>query len=222
MRLVIIGAETVGLSLVGLTAKADHDVIVIEPDTDRAEHCADQHDVTVLNISISDEEVPEEADLAKADAMIATTMDDATNLMAMLLAREHDVEKRASIVNHPSHKSMFERLGINILIDPEILVAQHLLDLSLLPQSVDVTTLQDHEQVIEVTLTSESPLVGQTPKTIREKGLLNDDLLIISIQRDEKSFFLKDETELKHGDELIVFSRRPIARKDVDIFIGTD
>lgn len=222
MRLIIIGAEAVGIALVGLAAKADHDVVVIEPDSQRAEYCADQYDVTVLNIGISDEEVSEESDLAKADAVIAATMDDSTNLMAMFLAREHGVDRRASIVNHASHKTMFERLGVNMLTDPEFLVAQHLLDLVLLPQSVDVTTLQDREQIMEVVLGAQSALAGQTPKDIQENELLNKDLFIISAERDGKSFFLKDDTELQPGDELIVFSRRPIERKDVDVFIGTE
>lgn len=222
MRLVIIGADTVGLALVGLASNSNHDVVVIEPDPERAEHCADQHDVTVLNIGISDEEVSEESELARADAVIATTMDDSTNLMAMLLAREHEVEKRATVVNLPSHKRMFERLGVDILTDPEFLVAQHLLDLVLLPHSVDVTTLQGHEQIMEVTLRAGSSLAGQSPKDIKENKLLNRDLLIILVERDGERFFFENDTRLQPDDKLIVFSRRPIERRDVDTFLGTD
>lgn len=222
MRLVIVGAETVGLALVGLASKAGHDVVVVEPDAERAEHCADHYDVTVLNIGISDEEVSEESELARADAVVATTMDDSTNLMAMLLAREHEVEKRASIVNLVSHKRMFERLGVDVLTDPEFLVAQHLLDLTMLPRSVDVTTLRNREQIMEVTLTSESSLAGKTLKQIKEKGVLGKDLFIISARREGEDFFLQDDTELSSGDELIIFSRNTIGRKEVEIFIGTD
>lgn len=222
MRLIIVGAETLGIALTDIASKAGHDLVVIEPDAERAAQCADQYDVTVLNIGIAEEQVSEESDLARADAIIAATQDDSMNLMAMLLAREHGVEKRACVVNHGSHRRMFERLGVNVMIDPELLVAQHLLDLVLLPRSVDVTTLPDREQVMEVTLDARSPLAGNTLSAVRSGNMLGKDLVIILMEREDERFFPEDDTTLRSGDGLVVFSRRPIGREDLDIFIGDD
>lgn len=222
MHLIIVGAGPVGNSLVELALKARYDVVVVEPNAERAEHCADRYDVRVLNMEVSDENMAEEAGMSRALAVIATTTDDSTNLMAMFLGREHDVKTLTSAVNHLSHESMFRKLGVHVLTDPEILVAQHLLDLTLLPHAVDVTTLQDKEQVIEVRLGSGSPLAGRTVGEVANEGLLQRGLFLVSVQRDDEAFFPTAETRLEAGDQVIVFSRKAIRRKDLLLFHGDD
>lgn len=222
MTLVIVGAGPVGNSLIELALEAGHDVVMIEPDRERAEHAADRHDVRVLNMDIADEEVPTEAGLARAKALIATTTDDSTNLMAVLLGREHEIRTLTSAVNHNAHRRMFERLGVRVLTDPEILVARHLLDITMLPRAVDVTTLQDREQIIEITLASQSPLVGMSLAQIADRDALAGKLFIVSVQRGEDAFFPGPATTLEAGDQLIVFSRKAIRHNDLQVFTGSD
>ncbi|PWG65097.1 potassium channel family protein [Spiribacter halobius] len=220
MYLVIVGAGPVGNSLIELALEAGHDVVMVEPDAARAEHCADRHDVRVLAMDVAEDEFPEESGLEQADALIATTTDDSTNLMAVFLGRETGVATLASTVNHDSHVQLFRRLGVRVLADPERLVAQHLLDITLLPRTTDVTTLQDSEQVIELTLAPGSPLAGLTLEEIAERELLGPGLFIISVARKGKAFFPRHATRLEGGDQLIVFSRSAIRREDLDVFNG--
>ncbi|MRH78729.1 TrkA family potassium uptake protein [Spiribacter sp. C176] len=130
MYLVIIGAGPVGNSLVERALEAGHTAAVVEPDATLAQECAEQHDVLVLEMAISAETAAAESHLADADAVIATTADDSTNLMAMLLAQEAGVERRTSTVNQHSHMAIFRRLGVRVLADPERLVAENLLDMT--------------------------------------------------------------------------------------------
>lgn len=223
MHTIIIGAGPVGDSLVSLAQQAKFDVIMVEADAERANACADNHDVRVLNMDVADDALAEEAGFGKARAVIATTTDDSTNLMAMFLGREHGVEVLTSTVNHESHRAMFEHLGVHVLADPEVLVAQHLLDLTLLPRATDVTTLQDKEQIIEVTLDGCSPLAGHSIAQIDERRLLDPYLFIVSVEREEEEpFFPTERTELRAGDRLIVFSRKSIRREDLNVFTGSD
>jgi trk system potassium uptake protein TrkA len=222
MHLVIVGAGALGNRLITLAQKERHDVVIIEPDEQRAEECADLHDVRVLNMDVAEEGVADEADLDNAQALVATTGDDSTNLMAMLLGCEYEVETLTSIVNHSSHRRMFERMGVNVLSDPEVLVAQHLLDLTLLPRAADVTTLQDKEQIIEIELAAESPLAG-CPIDSKVGGELSErGLYVVSVERNGESFFPSGSTELQAGDQLIVFSRRSLRRSALGIFTGED
>lgn len=222
MTLVIVGAGPVGNSLIELALEAGHDVVMVEPDKARAEHAADRHDVRVLNMDIADEAAPVEAGLDRAKALIATTTDDSTNLMAVLLGREYKVPTLTSAVNHNAHRRMFERLGVRVLTDPEILVARHLLDITLLPGAVDVTTLQDREQIIEITLGSDSPLAGASLAEIADQDRLGGKLFIVSVQRGEDAFFPGPNTTLEPGDQLIVFSREAIRHDDLQVFTGGD
>lgn len=220
MHLIIVGAGPVGNSLIGLATQAGHDVVMIEPDEKRAQHCADRNDAIVLNTDIADDGVVEEAGFERARAIIATTTDDSTNLMAMVLGRSHGIETLTSTVNHHAHKQMFESLGVHVLADPEVLVARHLLDITLLPSAVDVTTLQDKEQIIEVPLSAESPLANQSLGDIHRQGQMDEGLFIVSIERDGNAFFPREDTTLMPGDQIILFSRRTITRHDLDLFTG--
>ncbi|HKJ95137.1 MAG TPA: TrkA family potassium uptake protein, partial [Gammaproteobacteria bacterium] len=197
MLVVIVGAGPVGNCLVDLVLGTGADVVMVEPNQKRADACADRHDVRVLHADVADEGVADEAGFDQAHAVIATTTDDSTNLMTMFLAREHDVEVLTSTVNHSGHKPLFERLGVNVLADPEVLVAQHLLDRTLLPKATDVTTLQDKEQIIELDLDRNSPLAGRTLEEIAREELLPRDLFIVSIERGAEPFFPTEDTRLE-------------------------
>ena len=67
-----------------------------------------------------------EAEVARADAVVATTDDDAQNLMAMVLAKEHKVKRCISLINLPSHSDIFEKLGVEVISDPAGIVARQL------------------------------------------------------------------------------------------------
>ncbi len=222
MHLVIVGAGALGNRLITLAQKEHHDVVMIEPSRGQAEECADTQDVRVLHMDVAEEGVAEEADLDNARAIIATTADDSTNLMAMLLGSEHKVETLTSIVNQNSHRRMFERLGVHVLTDPEVLVAQHLLDLTMLPRAADVTTLQDKEQVIEIQLGAESPLAGHAINSEAGRELFERGLLVVSVERDGKCFFPSGGTELQAGDHLIAFSREVIRHGALELFTGDE
>jgi trk system potassium uptake protein TrkA len=130
------------------------------------------------------------------------------------------VETLTSTVNHHAHKALFEKLGVHVLADPEILVAQHLLDMTLLPRAADVTTLQDKEQIIEVTLDASSPLAGHTLGEVAESELVPRGLFIVSVDREGEPTFPTASTEMKPGDNIIVFSRSTIRHEDLAVFTG--
>lgn len=220
MRLIVLGAGPIGNSLIKLASDSGHDVVMIEPDEARSAHCADRYDARVLNMDIRDANVAEEARMDGADAIIATTDDDSSNLMAMFLGHELKVGVLTSIVNHDSHLRLFEKLGVHVLADPEVLVASHLYNLTLLPQASDVTSLQHREQIIEIELTDESALAGLTVGEITKRQLLPKSLFLVSIERNDEPFFPTESSRLEAGDHLTVFSRRPVKRDQLSLFTG--
>lgn len=126
MHLIILGGAPEGASLIDLALGEGHQVILIEANEERARAVLQKHDLKVLNGNIADDQILEEAGAAQADALIATTTDDSANLMAMVLGKEHGIKTLVTTVNQPHHKSMFEHLGVQVLANPENLVAQHL------------------------------------------------------------------------------------------------
>lgn len=221
MHIIIVGAGTVGDSLAGLALKLGHQVVVIEEDEARAESAAEKHDALVLHAAIAEADIMDEAGARDCKALIATTGDDSTNLMAMVLGQEYGIETLISTVNHKHHGRLFDRLGVRTLVDPEVIVAQHLLDLVLHPTAEDVTTLSGREQIYHLRLAADSGLADHDFGELESEGLLPEDVYIVSIHRDGEDFFPRTASRLQAGDELIVFARRPLSEKSIQLFTGS-
>lgn len=126
MYLIIVGMDSVGRSLVDLAVKDKHEVVVIEEQEYQAQAILQKYDVRVLQADIAQAGIMDEAGADQADALIATTHSDTGNLMTMFLGREHKINTLISVVNEPEHQGLFERLGVQVLIDPELIIARYL------------------------------------------------------------------------------------------------
>ncbi|MGC1952380.1 MAG: TrkA family potassium uptake protein [Gammaproteobacteria bacterium] len=220
MYLIVIGAGDIGSSLVELALKAGHDVVVIEADKERAEHVAASLDALVLNAAIAEDGIMEEAGAERADAFIATTGDDSTNLMAMFLGQEYGIRRLTSIVNQAHHRRLFERLNVHVLVDPEVIVARHLLDMVMHPRVKDVAILGEREQLLEVTISESSALVGQRYVELSGLKTLPAETFIVCIERDKRVLQAAEDLRLQAGDVLILLARRPLSEAELEIFTG--
>lgn len=126
MYLIIVGAGPEGSSLAELALKNGHRVAIIEKDEERAQAVLQKYNVQVFHANITQGGILDEADADQADALIATMDDDSANLMTMFLGKERGIKKLISMINDRQHQAMFERLGVQVLVDPEVIIAQHL------------------------------------------------------------------------------------------------
>lgn len=126
MYLIVIGAGLEGASLIDIAVEKGNEVALIESNEERARAVLNKHNIKVFQADIATGSVLEEADAKRADAIIATTSDDSANLMAMFLGKEYGIETLVSLVNEESHQKMFENMGVQVLTNPENIVAQYL------------------------------------------------------------------------------------------------
>ncbi|MGF1613917.1 MAG: potassium channel family protein [Gammaproteobacteria bacterium] len=220
MYLIVIGAGDIGSSVVELALKDGHDVVVIEADKRRAEQLADTLDALVLNAAITAQGIMEEAGAQRADAVMATTGDDSINLMAMFLGQEYGIRRLTSIVNQAHHRRLFERLNVHVLVDPQVIVARHLLDLVMHPRVKDVAVLGEREQLLEVTISESSALVGTRYTEVFELKTLPPDTFIVLVERNKRVLRATAEERLQAGDVLILLARRPLSEEELGIFTG--
>ncbi|MDJ0588882.1 MAG: NAD-binding protein [Pleurocapsa sp. MO_226.B13] len=126
MYLIIVGAGAVSKQLIAIAKEQGHKVAVIEKKTDRAREIMQEFDVRVFNADIAQGKVLEEAEVKRADAIIAATKDDSVNLMTMVLGKHYQVENLITLLQETEHRVMFEELGVTVLSDPEKLIAEKL------------------------------------------------------------------------------------------------
>ena len=126
MYLIIVGAGAVAQQLVAIAIEQGHRVAVIEKEAERARNIMQKFDVQIFNADIAQAHILEEAEVDKADAIVATTKDDSVNLMAMVLGKNYQVQTLVTLLQEKEHQTMFEKLGVKVLSDPEKLIAQQL------------------------------------------------------------------------------------------------
>lgn len=221
MYIIIVGAGAIGCSLMQLALDEGHEVVLIERADQRAYEASQRFDALVLHADISQAGILEEADVEKADALVATTNDDATNLMVMFLGREYGVKKLVSLVDVKEHIGMFESLGVQTVVDPEKIVSQHLYGRLRNTRVDDVITLSRGEQVFEATVGDNSRLAGNTIDAAYEEGLFASEQVVVSLRRgDEVILVPPGDTTLRPGDHLVVFSLKALDEVAYTAFMG--
>lgn len=126
MYLIIVGAGAVTKQLIAIAQEQGHKVSVIEKQEERARAIMREFDVRVFHADIAKGKILEEADVKNANTIIATTKDDSVNLMAMILGKHYQVENLITMLQDKEHRTMFEKLGVQVLSDPEKPIAQKL------------------------------------------------------------------------------------------------
>lgn len=204
MYTIIVGAGKIGSNLIEMATREGDDVVVIEEDEVVANEISSTYDCLVLNADATESDVLADAGVDRADAVISTTNIDAVNTMVMLLAREHDVPSLVSVVHDPVHIPIFEKIGVNIVENPQQLIADHLYHSVRYPGVENFMKLSEHSEFIEIEPEAEAPITKHTLSDAREQGLLPTDALVAAIKRDEDVLTPKGETVLSAGDLVTV------------------
>lgn len=204
MYLIIVGAGKIGRDLIEMATGGGNNVVVIEEDEEVANAISSEFDCLVLNADATESHLLEEAGVDRADAVISTTNIDAVNTMVMLLAREHNVPSLVSVVHDPVHIPIFENIGVNIIENPQRLIADYLYHSVRYPGIQDFMKLSEDSEFIEIKPQDNAPVTQQPLSVIRKTGLLPEDVLIAAIKRNSNVLTPKGDTVMAAGDLVTV------------------
>jgi len=208
MFMIIVGAGEIGSSLIKIASRGSNDIVVIESNRDRAEDISRSYDLDVYNTDATSADVLLEAGAERADALVATTSDDATNLMVMSLGREIGVPSLVSVVNNSTHTKLFRAQGANVMENPEEIVAEYLYNAIKRPKVKDFLSLSGEARVFRATISSDSPLIDKSLERAKKEKFIPDTTLIIAIERKGEVLVPSGGTEIKEGDGLTIFSQK--------------
>ncbi|MCF2241798.1 TrkA family potassium uptake protein, partial [Halobacterium salinarum] len=169
--------------LIDVATRSGNEVAVIERDDSRAARAADDYDCLVLHDDATIKDTLADAGAGRADAIISTTDQDATNIMVCLLAAEFDIPAILSVVHNPEHMGVFERIGVSTMENPQQLIAEYLYRAVTRPAIVDYMRIGDHAEVFEISVTDSAPVAGATLQEAANTGALPDDVLVVAIER---------------------------------------
>lgn len=220
MYLIIVGAGDIGTPLIEIATSSGYEVVVIEKDKERGDQIARNYDCMVLNADATIKETLIEAGGERADAIITTTDRDATNVMVSLLAQELEIPAVVSVVHDPEHMSLFRQIGVHTMQNPQRLIAESLFRAVERPSIVDYMRVGDVAEVFEITVAEDAPIAGLTLIEADEEGLLDEDTLVVAIERAgaDQPITPRGQTRIEDGDLLTVYSGTGATPEVTDIF----
>jgi trk system potassium uptake protein TrkA len=215
MYIVIVGAGGIGKRLTELTLKdGNHNVIVIDKDQARCEEIARKYDAVAINADATQEDTLDESEVKKADVLVTTTDDDATNLMVVSLAKNKGVKHLISVVNQEESKPMYMEKGVKMVKSPNIVMAEHLYKSIKHPTVEEYMNVGVYAEIFRLPINSNSKLSG---KTITDIGLPKKSL-IVAVERDRKFIIPTDDIELFSGDKVTVLAHKDQVNRVAALF----
>jgi len=205
-RVVIIGGGNVGLSV----AKALEDRTarvrskVIERDRGIAEKAAESLERTiVLNGDGLNMDLLSEANIERADAILAVTDDDKTNILACVRAKSAGAKMAICLINDPTLTPLMTPLDIDAYINPRTTTVSSILRHIRHGRVRGVYSIGDAEaEIIEAQVLSTSPIAG---KEIRDIDF-PEGVLIGAIKKSSEVVRPSGHTKVEEGDVIAIFS----------------
>src|SRR6202522_1488056 len=216
MRVAIAGAGAVGRSIARELLENGHEVLLIDQkpssikvdSVPRAEWLlADACEISSLD----------DAGLDRCNVVVAATGDDKVNLVVSLLAKtEYGVPRVVARVNHPGNEWLYnESWGVDVAVStPRLLSA-------LVEEAVSVGDLvrlmqfgRSEAGLVELTLPSGAPLVGQRVGTIEWPA----ETALVAILREGHVLVPHDDDPLQSGDELFFVTTQDVEDELENLF----
>ena len=209
MYIVIIGLGEVGRHLIQVLEQDGHDIVAVDQSPDAVRYIEEHHDVMTLTGYGAGEAVLEQAGVARADLLVAVTDHDEVNLIAALAARQAGTKK--TIARTQGNEWAKNRqgvrygvLGVDVAINPSVLVAQELVKIARSHGAVEVIDLaQDRIELVQVELTDQSRFLHRPISTVP----LPRDTLIAAIVRQGDLFVPGGADALQPGDRAYLLGR---------------
>ncbi|MBS1263637.1 MAG: Trk system potassium uptake protein TrkA [Methanonatronarchaeales archaeon] len=217
MRVVIAGAGRVGRSLADRLSSRGWGVNIIDRSPERCSeitrsdldsYCGDAGDPATLK----------EAGAGSANLFFALTDDDEVNLGASEAALDLGAGRAIARCENVENQERFEGMGVRT-VSPTDLAVDVLEDMFENPRvSSSLHVAGGEGEVMELSLSSESPVVG---RRIGELPL--EDVRVAALRDEERGFVIPgDDHVLEAGDVVVLVGRRGVTSSATHMFIGEE
>ena len=205
-RVVIVGGGNVGLEVARAleNRKTRTRAKVIERNRAQAERAAEALERTiVLNGDGLDAGLLKEAGIARADAMLAITDDDKTNMLSAVRAKAAGCPLAIALINDPTLVPLMEPLGIDAYINPRATTVSSILRHIRHGRVRQVYSIGDAEaEVIEAEVLSTSPMAGERLRDID----FPEGVLVGAVRKGDEVLRPTGALRIEEGDVVAIFA----------------
>ncbi|ARJ65536.1 Trk system potassium transport protein TrkA [Magnetospirillum sp. ME-1] len=217
-RIVIFGGGNIGLFLAQQleAARPNTSIKIIESNKERAEFAAKAvgHTVVIHGDAL-DPEILEEASVGAAEAVVAVTNDDETNILSGLLAKRYGCRRTMALINKTTYNSLVAPLGIDVAINPRAITVSNILQHVRRGRIHAVHSLHEgFGELIEADALETSSLVGKPLRDVK----LPAGVLLGAVVHDGKVVSPRGSTVIHPGDRVILFATADAVKKVEKMF----
>ncbi len=208
MHVVIIGLGEVGRHLIRALEPDGHDIVAIDHSQSVVDLVDEKFDVATIVGYGASEELLEQASISRADLCIAVTDHDEVNLVAALIAKtagaKRVVARTQGIEFARSRQGVrHDFLGVDVTINPSVLVAQELVKVARSHGAVEVIDLsQDRIELVQVEVTEKSKYCHRPLSSVPFKNAL-----VAAVVRNKELFVPGGADNLLEGDRIFLIGR---------------
>ena len=214
MKILILGAGQVGGTLAENLAKEAFDITLVDHDSDRLQELADRLDIQTFEGWASHPDVLRQAGADDVDMLVAVTSSDEVNMIACQvcysLFRTPTKIARIRSSSYLTREGFFskEHMPIDVLINPEQVVTNHIHELLKHPGALQVLDFAEGRvQLVAMRAYYGGPLVGQALSFLREH-MPNADTRVAAIFRRGRAITPEGSTVIEADDEVFFIAAR--------------
>lgn len=217
MRIVIVGAGTVGSYLAERLAVEGHDIVVIESEAAAAEDLQNRVDCLVIRANGASVHALEQAGVDGDTLLIAVTSSDAVNVLACQAGARLGVGRRVARVQDPSLRDGLESHGVDVVIDPVEALTRELLLLVRRGGVSEVHEFADGRiSLFGGRVQPDAPLDGITLRALRQR-VTGWDWIVAATVREGQTFIARGDSLISAGDHVLVVASGKASREALSL-----
>ncbi len=206
MQIIIVGAGKVGTSLAAQLIR-EHRVTVIDQEPRLIENIINVYDVMGVCGNGASYEVQKEAEVGRADLLIATTSSDEINILACLVAKKLGVAHTIARIRNPEYETQLRfmrgELGLTMSINPEKAAAHEIARVLRFPAAMKLESFSKGRlELVEYRLPEGSALHGVRLLDLYKNARAR--VLICAVSRKGETTIPSGDFQLSSGDKIYV------------------
>ncbi len=209
MQIIIVGCGKVGRTLAEQLQEEDTDITLIDTNADTINEITDKVDAMGVVGNGASINTLMEAGIETADILIAVTVSDEMNLLCCLIAQKtghcHTIARVRNPIYNKEIGFIKERLGVAMIINPELAAAQEISKLLRFPSAIKIDTFaRGKVELLKFKVMPEFGLDGKSIQQITEH--FRCDILFCAIEGNDYTVIPGGTNMIHNGDVVSILA----------------
>lgn len=205
MKIIIVGCGKVGTTLAEQLNRENHDITLIDCDSEALQSISDSTDVMSVTGNGAVYQVQMEAGIKEADLLIATTNSDELNMLCCLIAKKAGNCHTIARIRNPEYSAEInyirEELNLSLAINPELAAAREIARLLRFPNAIKIELFaKGRTELLKFLIPKDSIL--DRMKVMDVVSRLKSNVLICAVERGDDVVIPDGNFEMKGGDKI--------------------